>query len=133
MNGSPNLGRLRPVVLHDVNLASTRPGDAVIAHHPERGPDRLARRDLNAGFESAVLKLLAEGAVELRLDTGRIVCRARIVGLDHQVPVAVQVGSCTIADHVLDLAGAENTLAGFEGPKLVVAAGRCKRPRGRIE
>src|SRR5215510_5029757 len=47
--------------------------------------------------------------------------------------VAVQEGCCAVANHVLDLAGTKNTLAGLEGPELVVAAGRRERPGGPVE
>ena len=47
--------------------------------------------------------------------------------------VAVQERGRAIADHVFDLAGAEDTLTGFEGPKLVVAAGGRKNSSRAIE
>src|SRR5713101_3822918 len=127
VNGSLDLSRFGSVVLHDVDLAPAWPGDAVIAHHPERRPDGLASWNLNAGFDSAVGEFLAKAAVQLCLDAGREVGSARQVGLDDQVPIAIQEGGCAVGDHVFDLAGAENTLTGFESPELVVAAGRCER------
>ena len=130
MDGSLDLGWLGAVVLHDVNLAAARPTDAVIAQHPERGPDGLAGRNLNVGFDPAVLKVKATAAVELRLEARGKIRTARQISFDHQMAVAVQERGRAIADHVFDLAGAEDTLTGFEGPKLVIAA-RGRKNSGR--
>src|SRR5579859_5006363 len=70
MDGPLDLGRLGPVVLHDVNFAAARPTDAVVAQHPERRPDGLAGRNLNVGFNPAILKVKAMAADELRLEAG---------------------------------------------------------------
>jgi hypothetical protein len=45
-----------PDVVHDVDLAAGGPALAVDvrAEHPERGPQALAARDLDAGFEASV-------------------------------------------------------------------------------
>jgi len=47
--------RLLTDIFHDVDFAALRPADPfdVIAKHPEGGPDALALRDFDAGFEAA--------------------------------------------------------------------------------
>ena len=48
-------GGLFADVFHDVDLAAFGPGDGfnVVAKHPEGGPDALALRDFDTGFEAA--------------------------------------------------------------------------------
>ena len=47
-------GRLAPDILHDVDLAAVGPSRGNVAHHPERRPDPLPVRYLDARFEPAV-------------------------------------------------------------------------------
>src|SRR5262249_11692270 len=48
--------RLSPDVFHDVDLAARRPAHAgdVVAEHPERGPQALSGRQLDARLEASV-------------------------------------------------------------------------------
>ena len=55
MDGAVDNGGLLADVFHDVDLAALGPADFVyvVAKHPEGGPDALALRDFDAGFEAA--------------------------------------------------------------------------------
>src|SRR5438067_12898403 len=63
VDGAVHRARLAADVLHDVDLTGARPTDGVdvAAEHPERRPDPLAARDLDARLEAA------ERLVELSL------------------------------------------------------------------
>src|SRR6188508_3462087 len=59
---------LLATILHDVDLAAVRPADVgdVGAERPERGPDALATRLADPGFEATVRALEATCAVDAR-------------------------------------------------------------------
>ena len=52
-------------VFHDVNLTAVRPADRadVVAKHPERRPDSLAVRDLDACLDPSIGELALAGGL----------------------------------------------------------------------
>src|SRR5207245_10799773 len=79
---------LLPAVLHDVHLAARRPADLrdVIAQHPNRGPQPLPARDLNARLDPAVLPRAQTLGLEARRSV-RLVTERLVPRLDHEVTV----------------------------------------------
>ena len=55
VDGAVDGGGLFADIFHDVDFAAFGPADGfdVVAEHPEGGPDALALRDFDAGFEAA--------------------------------------------------------------------------------
>src|ERR1051326_8178552 len=96
MNSAVNCGRLFADVFHDVDLAAVGPADLVdvFAEHPERRPDSLPARNLDAGFETSIG--LSEFA--LRFEAGRGViardairtCVLLLQSGDDEIPIALQ-------------------------------------------
>src|SRR5205823_6937832 len=80
--------RLLPDVLHDVDLAAAGPADLrdVVAQHPERGPQPLPPRDLNARLDPAVAPRPQALGLEARRGVG-LVAERLAPGLDHEVTV----------------------------------------------
>ncbi len=97
VDGAVHGVRLPPDVLHDVDLAGGRPADVaeVVAEHPERRPDSLTSRDLDARLEPPV-RLAERGRGQ---QSGRGVLAPAVVALvvgrvlpaggDDQVALAV--------------------------------------------
>ena len=88
---------LRGPVLHDVRFAAGGPwncGD-VAAQAPKGGPESLVRgiRELETGYENAIREVL----LSFRIHAARYPSSTDISGLDHEVPVAVDIdrsGGC---------------------------------------
>src|SRR5260370_7495367 len=102
VNCALRLERLGAIVLHDVDLATARPTDTVVAQHPEGRPDGLAGGNLNPSFNSAVGEVFAEAAVHLRLHARGEVGAAGKVGLDHPVAVAFEKRKSAITAQVFN-------------------------------
>src|SRR5262245_9504476 len=93
MQGAVHGRRLPADVLHDVDLAASRPPDAadVVAEHPESRPNALAARDLQTRRESTIRVVEFPRRLEFR---GRVIATAvrLFLGRDHEVAVAVHGG-----------------------------------------
>ena len=57
MDRAVRRARRVPDVFHNIDFAAAGPADSsdVVAHHPDRGPNSLASRQLRAHFDAAVL------------------------------------------------------------------------------
>src|ERR1035438_2332745 len=84
--------RLLADIFHDVDLAAVGPTDLgyVIAHRPERRPDALPVRELDAGFDLAI----GGGELAFGLETARGVVTGFVFqSANHQMTLAVLMRS----------------------------------------